>query len=1608
MRKDVQLIIRAKDEATKSVNSIATAINSLVTAQKTLGDSGGKADTSITKLGSSLAELDRVFKGLNATDRLSNQFTRAKNATDRLRRSASDAAIEHARLSKAQEQAAFSAEKLKRQTEGAKRAQDAQRQSVKATSDNLKLANQVLKEAVVENDKLTARQTKLATATAKTLTAIDASKKRHAELTTRIAATTGATTRLTQSRDVALNKISQQTAKLEKQREEYRDIEASLATLPGRIAQLSKEQDSAAASSERSSKALDRINRNYKDLNVASKAAERNFKSVDDAADRAAGSLEQANTAVEKSKVEFREFAAAAEQTDAALKELGAASAVSLKTGFDAARISTLKAKRAWAESTAEVKRLSQEMRTGEGATVRIKEAFEKAKISAAFAKQEYIEQRNSLGGLSNIMRQTGGDVQQLRERQEAFTNSLQRTSGNITKIRGEAKQAGAAYGALATQAARGSTNTRRLSGATNAMTGATDKATSATRRLKDAYRNLYGSETRKALSTTQRLRGQVLSLVAAYGGFFGVIRLLSSTVDAFQKLEAANSRLNVVFEGDDFAVTEELDFLRRTANRLGLEFGTLANEYTKFAVATKGTNLEGEKTRKIFLSVAEAARVNKISNEQMGGIFVALTQIVSKGTVQMEELKQQLGDRLPGALQIMADGLDVSTTKLIKMLEAGEVTSDALIGFADTLDERFGPSLGAALRTTTTEIGKFKNAVFLALIQFGEAGFIESFTELLKTMTAELQSAEFATFAEKASAAFGVLVNVLQFAVENINLLIAAAVAFTLVKIIPFIGAIAFGLRGMSRAFRLARIRMLRANATANITVGAFGRASIAVRAFSIALASSGIGLAIIAISAATALWLGGASDLNEVLFDSLEIIDKVKDAEEKLIRSTLDNADAIDQFKDSLSKLSLAEATDDLQKLQKETDKLRKSLVDTLGKVILFNDTPLIGQDLTLEQIQSLAVLVTEFVEGKIALDEFTESLDDMVAADDGVAKVAAELIDVGKALENAAGQATELQAKLLAIADPEAAARLALVAASLRGPSDPNAKGEVDKEITKEEEKRLKAIKAFREQQKQNIADAEFELSIRGKGIIQQEVEKAQRTALLKAQKLKITLTEDELLAIKRVTTALFAQRAQEKSISDRAKATNKLLQIRGDLTDKLEIFQATGNLEAAAETKAALEDINDELKASLASAIGMWQAIGGPDAEAAISTLEAAALAAENFVIDEKTKKSTEAIKAFREEQAQAIKDSQFELSIRDKGIIQQETAIRLREAELEARKLGTELSLDEIKAIEDTTAALFKQQAIEDAIAASKKKAADADERVSQLTSQRSALVEQLQIFRDTGDKAKAEETTGLLQGINTELKLAIANAIAMWTAIGGPEADVAIAQLEVAALKALTFGQAAKVVYVDWTRVKELFATGLTNAFDGLAEAIAQGKNVLDSAKTAFLQFAADFLRQIAQMIIKQAILNAIMGFFGGGSLVGKAATAIVGTGHTGGVVGSSGIGSGNASRRVSSSIFATAAKFHDGGIVGLRPGEVPAVLLKNEEVLSRDDPRNALNGGGIGGGAGQTPVNLKNINLFEGSDVLESTLSTRVGEQVVLNYVRENPDAFKAALAGG
>lgn len=262
--------------------------------------------------------------------------------------------------------------------------------------------------------------------------------------------------------------------------------------------------------------------------------------------------------------------------------------------------------------------------------------------------------------------------------------------------------------------------------------------------------------KSKKATDSVNRNLGtieQKASLIGpAIAGAFSIAaleRFASSLVKTNQEMERIQKRLD--FSGESMA------YVRGVTDRLGLSLQTTAEDFSKFAAATKGTSLEGDKTRLVFEAVAEASASMGLSIDQTQGAFRALEQMVSKGNVQAEELRGQLGERLPGAFNIAARGMGVTTKELNKMLELGQVTADEMLPkFAAELRKTYSgdaPRLTRALNEVGNEFFNLQTSIGTAGGNDGVASGLMIVRDLLRGTSVVVTSAPFQsgmqTFAE-------------------------------------------------------------------------------------------------------------------------------------------------------------------------------------------------------------------------------------------------------------------------------------------------------------------------------------------------------------------------------------------------------------------------------------------------------------------------------------------------------------------------------------------------------------------------------------------------------------------------------------------------------------------------------------------------------------------------------------------------------------------------------------------------------------------------------------------------------------------------------------------
>lgn len=195
--------------------------------------------------------------------------------------------------------------------------------------------------------------------------------------------------------------------------------------------------------------------------------------------------------------------------------------------------------------------------------------------------------------------------------------------------------------------------------------------------------------------------------------------------------------------------------------------------------------------------------------------------------------------------------------------------------------------------------------------------------------------------------------------------------------------------------------------------------------------------------------------------------------------------------------------------------------------------------------------------------------------------------------------------------------------------------------------------------------------------------------------------------------------------------------------------------------------------------------------------------------------------------------------------------------------------------------------------------------------------------------------------------------------------------------------------------YVDeasnWGAQMETFVGGSLHSLED------QLVNVTTTGKFAWRDMVSSMAADLSRMLIQQQITGPLAAYMGGSSAsaAGGMVAMIASLFHSGGVVGEGGM-----SRGVSPAAFVGAPRYHSGGIAGLAPDEVPAILRKREEVLTKDDPRHRDN---LRPASTEPPqVNVRVVNVVDEKDTAAGYLGSAEGERTVMNIIRKNRQTLR------
>jgi tape measure domain-containing protein len=224
-------------------------------------------------------------------------------------------------------------------------------------------------------------------------------------------------------------------------------------------------------------------------------------------------------------------------------------------------------------------------------------------------------------------------------------------------------------------------------------------------------------------------------------------IYTFQSALAAYQRVMEVGLKKEASQRAAQFVLGDEgakraTDFVKSLAANTGVDQIETLSSFAKFSAGAGDMNTDQKES--LFSNVIGTSRLMGLSTDEINGILKAFEQMASKGKIQAEELRGQLGDRMAGAFQLFARSLGMTTEQLDAAMKNGKVLSkDVLPRVSVEMGNMIAKAGGweKIINSTQTQLGRLSNAwnSNLALMfdgsQEGLTDFTRSLTNLLGSL---------------------------------------------------------------------------------------------------------------------------------------------------------------------------------------------------------------------------------------------------------------------------------------------------------------------------------------------------------------------------------------------------------------------------------------------------------------------------------------------------------------------------------------------------------------------------------------------------------------------------------------------------------------------------------------------------------------------------------------------------------------------------------------------------------------------------------------------------------------------------------------------------------
>lgn len=262
------------------------------------------------------------------------------------------------------------------------------------------------------------------------------------------------------------------------------------------------------------------------------------------------------------------------------------------------------------------------------------------------------------------------------------------------------------------------------------------DQISVAVKGVQNTLRN-FVSEANRTANATEALQKNATSLKTRFrelvqvGGMlrfvmYDIRDVFNATFGAVIKSSAEIERMTVLMRGLSRATTDQAkaqealasrNFVFNLSKKAPFEVGALSDAFVKFKTA--GLDPTNGSLQALVDSVAKFGG----SSEQLKRASVAIQQMSGKGVISMEELRQQLGEAVPSAMKLMAQGMGITMGALVNAVSKGTVQSkNALERMAYQMKITNSGAAEAMMQTWNGQFEKLKTNIKLFLNDVGNS----------------------------------------------------------------------------------------------------------------------------------------------------------------------------------------------------------------------------------------------------------------------------------------------------------------------------------------------------------------------------------------------------------------------------------------------------------------------------------------------------------------------------------------------------------------------------------------------------------------------------------------------------------------------------------------------------------------------------------------------------------------------------------------------------------------------------------------------------------------------------------------------------------------------